>query len=98
MELKQTITTKKEVETEIELPYYFKLKYTHIGDTYFAILNEEKGVAVSKGEVRITEYPTAIGNSIRESNAEKITKEEFIIAFDSAIEGIQQSIKASNNF
>ena len=73
-------------EREVQLPYFFKLTYQRLAPTYFAILEESKGIAVNleSGECSPTQHPYIYLQHAHSTNFELCTHEEFLRAFDKA--------------
>jgi len=79
--MKYKLKTEVETEVEIELPYYFKLTNNVISNSYFAILNKNKGISNWRCEdIVVNQYPPAIASLINSPGFEEISKEEFKIS------------------
>ena len=76
--MKYKLKNEVETEIEIELPYYFKLCNKVISDSYFAILNKNKGISIWRCEdIVLNQYPPAIASLINTEGFQEIDKEEF---------------------
>ena len=76
--MKYKVKTEVETEVEIELPYFFKLTNNVINDSYFAILNKNKGISNWRCEdIVLNQYPTSIASLIHTPGFQEISKEEF---------------------
>lgn len=77
------ITTKQVINSEIELPQYFR-----VGDLHFIkLLNDSTHLHVSKAEIRLELYPEIKIKSNRvlyyfeNHNWEEVTEDEFLTAY-----------------
>lgn len=87
--MKYKLKTEVETEVEIELPYYFKLTNNVISNSYFAILNKNKGISNWRCEdIVVNQYPPAIASLIDSPGFEEISKEEFKISLTQTFNNI----------
>jgi hypothetical protein len=76
--MKYKLKKQVETETEIELPYFFKLDNKVIDSSYFAIINENLAISNWRKEsINVSSSTQHIADLINSENFVQITKEEF---------------------
>ena len=91
MKIKKVTRSEQVEEIDLQLPYYFK-----VGDCYYAMVEDDKAFEVNS--FQINRWLCADTLSLYYSKPEKveITREDFISAFDKAVEKLQQFIKTES--
>jgi hypothetical protein len=89
MRVKTTQTVTK--EKDIELPYFFKISYSHIKPTYFAVFSEDKAMRIRETDVNCT-GAEAVTQFITDESASQITEAEFNEAFEVTMGFIMQYV------
>ena len=100
MIVKMKSTQTVETEMEFPLPYFFKLTYKHIGDTYYGVFSDKKAVRVSMSnyEISTNENPECYLGFNSKENFEEVKHEDFIKAFDKAVLMLGQFVKTQIKF
>lgn len=90
--MKISAEVKATQETEIELPYYFKLDYQNIGSTFYAIMDEETCIRVDDLKEITAIIPKAIISNLYNERFVETNKEEFETAFKNTIETLRSKV------
>lgn len=85
--MKIQITTT--VEKEITFPHYFKFPYS-IGDTFYAILSEDKALRVDYEKEVSKTSPKALEDNFSNARYTESTREEFEKALNETVESIMK--------
>ena len=88
--MKVTVTKKveQEVELDIQLPLFFKIKF--IRDSWHcAVFDESRALIVKGSEVQAYDYANAVAQFVNDEAYEQTTESEFTQAFEESMERIQ---------
>ena len=88
--MKVTVTKKveQEVELDIQLPLFFKIKF--IRDSWHcAVFDETRALIVKGSEVQAYNYANAVAQFVNDEAYEQTTEAEFTQAFEKSMELIQ---------
>ena len=88
--MKVTVTkkTEEEVELDIQLPLFFKIKF--IRDSWHcAVFDESRALIVKGSEIQAYDYANAVAQFVNDEAYEQITEAEFTQAFEKSMEHIQ---------
>jgi hypothetical protein len=84
------ITVKKVIETneetELDLPYFFKLRYSSAGDVYYAIFDEERSMTASPTSGINCQPSCTITQFLSHERFAPSTEKEFTEAFEATID------------
>ena len=88
--MKVTVTkkTEEEVELDIQLPLFFRIKF--IRDSWHcAVFDETRALIVKGSEIQAYDYANAVAQFVNDEAYEVITEAEFTQAFEQSMELIQ---------
>ena len=94
--MKVTVTKKveQEVELDIQLPLFFKIKF--IRDSWHcAVFDETRALIVKGSEVQAYNYANAVAQFVNDEAYEQTTEAEFTQAFEESMERIQSYMQTA---
>ena len=94
--MKVTVTKKveQEVELDIQLPLFFKIKFNR-DSWHCAVFDESRALIVKDNEVQAYNYANAVAQFVNDEAYEAITEAEFTQAFEQSMERIQSYMQTA---
>ena len=88
--MKVTVTkkTEEEVELDIQLPLFFKIKFRR-DSWHCAVFDESRALIVKGSEIQAYDYANAVAQFVNDEAYEQITEAEFTQAFEESMKHIQ---------
>ena len=88
--MKVTVTkkTEEEVELDIQLPLFFKIKFSR-NSWHCAVFDERRALIVKGSEIQAYDYANAVAQFVNDEAYEQTTEAEFTQAFEKSMELIQ---------